>query len=477
MPVKTVRLYTIALVLADTIAVLLAFTLAYILRVQLDDRPLINQIPAIDFFTTFLLLMPIWVVVFWSLGLYSSRVYQKRLTEHGKLLLGSFLGILIVIGYSFVIDTPIFPARLVAAYAAILVFLLLLLGRELMRFFRDLMFYIGRGVQRVLIIGNNDATADIIKNLGATTHTGFNVVAVAGKAPKSFAGVRFTTIDEAIEKLDELDIDTIIQTNLFDTAERNQAIMNAAQIRHVQYCFIPGESEFYSGKNDIDVFLGYPIISVYKTPLIGWGEVVKRIFDTVLVVVTMPAWLLVLGIIALLQLLFNPGPIIFSQIRATKHGKAFKMYKFRSMIPKYSGRDDIEVFRSLGREDLVAEFKQNFKVEKDPRISPFGNFLRKSSLDELPQLFNVLKGDLSLVGPRPLRLHEVKAKYSRIHGALLHEVRGGLTGLWQVSGRSDITDQQRVDLELYYVQNWSFWLDIKILLKTVLVVLNRSGAK
>ena len=131
----------------------------------------------------------------------------------------------------------------------------------------------------------------------------------------------------------------------------------------------------------------------------------------------------------------------------------------------------------MGRDDLIEEFKRDFKVENDPRITPFGHFLRRSSLDEFPQIFNVIMGDLSLVGPRPLRPHEVKAKYSELHGALLHEVRGGLTGLWQVSGRSDITDRERVELELFYVQNWSFWLDIKILFKTILVVLNRTGAR
>lgn len=477
MPVKTVRLYTIALIISDTIAILLAFSLAYILRVQLDDRPLVNQIPAIDFFTTFVILMPLWLVVFWSLGLYSSRVYQKRLTEHGKLLLGSFLGILIVIGYSFVISTPIFPARLVAVYAAVLVFLLLVLGREIMRFVRDMMYYVGRGIQRVLIIGNNDATADIIKNLGATTHTGFNVIAVAGKAPKEFEGIRYAKLEDALAKLDALDIDTIIQTNLFDNAERNQIIMNAAQIRHIQYCFIPGENEFYSGRNDIDVFLGYPIISVYKSPLIGWGEFVKRVFDLFCVIVSTPVWIPIFLLLVVLQKLFNPGPVFFTHTRLTKHSKPFKMYKFRSMIPKYSGEDAVEIFKRMGREDLIEEYNRNFKVENDPRITRFGNFLRKSSFDEIGQIINVITGDMSLVGPRPIPAKEVEAKFTKVHGALLHEVRPGITGLWQVSGRSDLPTDERVALELYYVQNWSFWLDIKILLKTVLVILNRSGAR
>ena len=133
MPVKTVRFYTIALILSDILAVLGAFSIAYIVRVQLDPRPLIAQISALDFFTTFLLLMPFWLLTFLSLGLYSPSVYQKRLTEYGKLLMGTFIGILLVIGLSYMLKEEFFPARLVVAYAFVLTFLLLLLGRELLR--------------------------------------------------------------------------------------------------------------------------------------------------------------------------------------------------------------------------------------------------------------------------------------------------------------------------------------------------------
>ena len=129
----------------------------------------------------------------------------------------------------------------------------------------------------------------------------------------------------------------------------------------------------------------------------------------------------------------------------------------------------------MGRNDLAAEYEKHRKVAFDPRITAFGNFLRKTSLDELPQLFNVLRGDLSLVGPRPILPQEVK--FSRSRAALLHSVKSGVTGLWQVSGRSNLSFEERIELELFYAQNWSFWLDIKILFKTVGVVLFRRGAK
>ncbi len=477
MPVKTVRLYTLSLIIADTLAFLAAFAIAYKLRVSYDSRELLAVIPAREFMSTFLVLVPFWLVTFMTFGLYSPYVYQKRLTEYGKLFVASAVGILIVIGYAFIIDRAIFPGRIVPLYAAILVFLLLVIFREILRLIRDLLYSYNVGTQRVLIIGNNHATADIAARLAVTHRSGFRVVAIAGKAHKNSRAVLYNSAEVALRDLDKLRIDTIIQTNLYDNPERNQVIMNAAQERHIQYCFIPGEAEFYSGKNTIDVFLGYPIISVYKSPLIGWGEVVKRIFDLLCIVIASPVWIPIFLLLVVLQKIFNPGPIFFTHTRLTKHSKPFKMYKFRSMIPKYSGEDAIEIFQRMGRHDLVEEYKRDFKVENDPRITPWGNFLRKSSLDEVGQMINVITGDMSLVGPRPIPAKELEAKFSRTHGALLHEVRPGVTGLWQVSGRNDISTRERIELELYYVQNWSFWLDIKILFKTVLVVLNRSGAK
>jgi lipopolysaccharide/colanic/teichoic acid biosynthesis glycosyltransferase len=151
------------------------------------------------------------------------------------------------------------------------------------------------------------------------------------------------------------------------------------------------------------------------------------------------------------------------------------LIKFRSMGAQYGSKDAAEEFRAMGREDLALEYEKNRKVDNDPRITPFGRFLRATSIDELPQIFNVLKGDLSLVGPRPILPQEVKLAKGRT--ALLHSVKSGMTGLWQVSGRSELNFDDRIELELFYAQNWTFWLDIKILFKTVLVVLKGRGAK
>lgn len=473
MPVKSIRSYTLALVVLDILAVLAAFTLAYVVRVQLDPRPLVNQIGAYDFFITFLQLTPVWVITLWSLDLYRPAVYLKRLTEIGKLAMASFIGVLLIVGYDYIVDEPLFPARLVPVYAGLATFLFLVLGRESLRLMRDIAYFFGRGIQRVMVIGSGDATRDIIQNLSHTQSSGYRVVATVGTKARGIT--YYSSADSALKDLKTLQIDTIIQTNLYNDSEQNQQIMGAAQEHHINYSFIPGEAEFYSGKNQIDVFLGYPIIAVHQTPLVGWGELVKRIFDIVVTVVTLPIWGTILLVVSLLQKILNPGPVFYKSDRLTRYSKHFQLYKFRSMGAQYGKKDAAEDFRDMGRDDLVREYTKNRKVVQDPRITAFGRFLRATSLDELPQLLNVLKGDLSLVGPRPILPQELHLYKGR--GALLHSVKSGLTGLWQVSGRSDLAFEKRVELELYYAQNWTFWLDIKILFKTIGVLLFKTGAR
>lgn len=478
MPTKNTKFYSLLLVLVDMLILLAAFSLAYIIRVQYDNRPLLASVYAREYVQAFLVIVPIWVVIFASLGLYNASTYNRRLVEWGKILLGAFIGILVIIGWEYITGKHIFPARLVAVYGFFGSFFLLLLGREILRFVRTQLFRFGRGISRVLIVGDSSATRDIADNLSFTARSGYKIVAIAGPAkviPPGLDVEHFTTVEAALKKINDLRITTIIQTDLYDSAERNQRILGAAQTHHVAYSFIPGEPEFYTGKNTVDVFLGYPMISVSQTPLVGWGAIAKTIFDVItsliLIVILSPLFLL----LAILQKIFNPGPVFYVSKRLSQFSKPVDLIKFRSMRPEFGGHDAADEFRAMGRNDLAAEYEQYRKVVDDPRITRFGKFLRDTSLDELPQLFNVLRGDLSLVGPRPILPQE--AKFSPARTALLHSVKSGVTGLWQVSGRSNLSFEERIELELFYAQNWSFWLDVKILFKTVAVVFRKTGAK
>ena len=463
---------------ADFLVLLAAFTVAYILRVQIyNSRPIVSQIYSFDYLMMALTILPLWIIVFATLGLYSSQTYNRRLAEWGRVFIGTFIGILVVIGWEYATAKTFLPSRIAALYAFGASLLLVILGRELMRLLRTLAFQYGIGISRVLVIGHSAATEDIALALATTGKSGYQIVAMA--TPKKYVPYRkgithYDDIEVALKNITAQRIDTIIQTD-FEEGTVNERILSAAQVNHIRYNFIPGKPEFYTGKNTIDVFLGYPMITVSQTPLIGWGAIVKRVFDVLLVVLTLPIWGTLLALIWLMQKIFNPGPALYASTRLSQFSKPVTLYKFRSMGAQYGSKDAALEFRAMGREDLAKEYQKNRKVANDPRITTFGKFLRITSLDELPQILNVLRGDISLVGPRPILPQEVD--FSPNKTALLHSVKSGLTGLWQVSGRSNLSFEERIELETFYAQNWSFLLDLKILFKTVKVVLFRSGAR
>ena len=475
---RNTKYYSVILIIVDVVVLLAAFSLAYIVRVQYDPRPLLTNIYALDYIQAFAVIVPFWIIVFAMLGMYQSSTYNRRLIEWSKILVGSVIGILLVVGWQYASGRLIFPARLVAAYGLGGAFGLILVEREIMRFIRGQMFKCGRGVQRVLLIGNSAATGDIARNLADTEHSGYKIVAIAGPKRNIPIGMNikhYPLVESALKDIRLNRITTIIQTDLYDSSDRNQKILGASETHHISYNFIPGEPEFYSGKNTVDVFLGYPMISVYQTPLVGWGAIVKRLFDLVagfVLAIILSPFILTIYII---KKIADPGPAFYVSKRLSRFSQPIKLIKFRSMSAKYGSRDGAEEFRDMGREDLAREYEKNRKVDNDPRITKFGKLLRATSLDELPQIFNVIRGDLSLVGPRPILPQE--AKMVKGKAALLHSVKSGVTGIWQVSGRSELSFDERIELEMYYAQNWTFWLDIKILFKTVWVVLRRRGAK
>jgi exopolysaccharide biosynthesis polyprenyl glycosylphosphotransferase len=477
------KVYSLILILIDALVLISAFSIAYVARVQFDQRPLLQEVYAFDYLLSFIVIVPFWILIFALLGLYSPRTYTRRLVEWGKIAIGVFIGILFIIGWEYALDRTLFPARLVAVYALVGSFLLIVLEREVMRAIRTAMFKYGKGTRRVLIIGSSSIAKDLAKNLADTRRSGYEVIAIAGPKQMMPDGVhahRYSRPEEALKHLDVNNITAIIQTDLYEDGERNQKILAAAQTRHIDYSFIPAESEFYSGKNTVDVFLGYPMITVYQTPLIGWGSILKRVFDFIVSLIAVILLSPLFIVLAILQKLLNPGTVFYKNERLSRFSEPVKLLKFRSMthLPGFdsSNVDDAAEYRAMGREDLALEYERTNKApDNDPRIPPFGRFLRRTSLDELPQIFNVLRGDLSLVGPRPILPQEVK--YTKGKAALLHSVKSGVTGLWQVSGRSELSFEERIELELFYAQNWSFLLDIKILFKTVSVVFRGRGAK
>lgn len=253
--------------------------------------------------------------------------------------------------------------------------------------------------------------------------------------------------------------------------------MEFSQTKHIAYRFVPGNAELFVGNLAVELFRSQiPVIAVHQTALIGWGRILKRFMDLVagslFLLIALPIMLIVA---ILIKLSDWRAPIFFRDRRYTRFTTLASIYKFRTMNRRYSGLTPEEAFQKMGRPDLIKPYREGGdQLTDDPRITRLGRFLRRTSLDELPQLFSIVKGDLSFVGPRALQKAELEHYGKR---DMILSVKSGLTGLAQVSGRRDISFEERRALDVFYVQNWSVWLDLQILIKTVRVVVRRIGAK
>lgn len=476
-------IYNSALIVSDALAILLAFSLAYVLRVQVDARPLLNPISAESYFLIYLTLLPFWIGVMAAAGLYRRSFYHKFLKEFATLVFTTLIGIMALITLDFALDRPLFPARLVPVYAFGFILAFLWFGRLILRFLKFIAGMRGKGLTRVLIVGNGDVAPKIYENITGKNNEyrleGIWMPEPGKDIKRDFKPKKTYQIDsfkEVLNKITGRHADLIVQTEVLDD-ERNYQLTAAVESVHARYKLIPSNSSLYGVKTTTEIFFGVPSLDVHITPLVGWNTVLKRIFDVGLSLIILIIAAPIVLVIALMIKLTDPrGPVIYRHERVTRFGKKFSIYKFRSMKWKYcSGKKSNEqIFKEMGREDLLEEWETTQKIKNDPRITTVGRLLRKSSLDELPQIVNVLQGKLSLIGPRAITKGELK-KYTTSRDKFL-SVKPGITGLWQVSGRSNLSYEDRIKLDVYYIQNWSLWLDMKILLRTV-ATLFKGGAE
>ncbi len=475
-------LYSLCLLVGDFLALVLAFLGAYVLRVTFGltfgSASVAHPVHALTYLGIFVLLLPFWLIIFGLLGLYSDSIYEKRFAEAGRLFMGSFLGLLFVLSYAYASNQPVFPAKLVPVYGFALAFLFLLMFRNIVRLGRSMLFAYSRGITNVLLVGDTKITQELIDSLWNSRVSGYRIIGVVGEGkymPGDLKLKVFPGFSEATAQLKADDIHNILQTELYGSTERNNEVLTFAQEHHIAYRFVPANNELFVGKLQVELFRSsVPVVAVHQTALIGWGRIAKRLFDMfvggVLLIFASPF----MAIIAIVNQLTS-GSVFFRQVRLTRFDQEFSVYKFRSQYKKYDGTTPEEAFARIGKPELAKKYRENGDfLLHDPRITPFGRFLRKTSLDEIAQLINVIKGDLSLVGPRALIPQELKT-YAKHHTIL--SVKSGITGLAQVSGRKSISFDERRKLDMYYVQNWSFGLDIIILLKTIRVALTGFGAK
>lgn len=462
------------LIFGDACAIILSFLVAYLARTHLDQRPFYFQSAPFEFVASMLILLPIYIIILAAFGLYRKTIFlnQNRWSEIGRLFLVSLVGMMAIISYDFFFQVDLFPVRVMALYAVASCFLLLCIFRRLVRFVRNHTLKSKRAMLRAIIVGSTKNTEYLADYISAFPESGYNLVGVVAASkfiPKDLRRKQYSSLKEALKKAKP---DVIFQTN----DRQTEYVYRQAVQRHLLYYFVPSSAMLSSQMGDLELIGDTPAILVNITPLAGGAKIAKRTCDLIFGGIALVIAAIPMAIIWLIQKITDPkAPAIYAETRLSRYDRRFKIYKFRSMKPEYSGLSPEKAFEKMGKPQLIKKYRQNGdKIPNDPRVTKFGKFLRATSLDELPQLFNVIRGDISLVGPRALVPGELHHYGDR---SLLLSVKSGMTGLAQISGRRDISFDERRALDLYYIQNWSLGLDFRIMFRTIGVVLLRRGAK
>lgn len=464
----------LCLIIGDALALVVSFATAYYIRVTFDPRPYTFVTQWSEFVWTVVWLVPVMLMIIAVLGLYRKSIVinKSRLPERGRLVVAAILSVAALIVYGYFTDESIFPAKVMAVTAMVLAFVFLLLERILVRLLIRAIFRNDYAVRRALIVGNTKSTEYLADYIASTPESGYRLAGVvAGKKyiPSDLRKRQYSSLKDALKRTK---VDVIFQTDEKST----EYVYKQAVDRHLLYYFVPSETALSSHFGEMELIGNTPAVLVMTTPLVGINAAIKRAFDILFAVIgiIIAAIPMLIVWIAIKCSDYNHSAI-YADERLTRYNRRFKCYKFRTMKPEYSGMTAEEAFTKMGKPELIKKYrKAGDYMKNDPRITKIGGFLRKTSLDELPQLFNILKGDISLIGPRALLPGELRDYGDR---SLILTVRSGLTGFAQVSGRRDIPFEERRALDTYYVRNWSLMLDISIFFKTIVVVLRGEGAK
>jgi exopolysaccharide biosynthesis polyprenyl glycosylphosphotransferase len=459
--------------LSDVVLINVAFFLAWFARYRLQlgaEVAVENYVDWETYSTIQLALTATLLIVFRLQGLYRLRRGAGFVDEMGLVVNGALIGIAVVIIGVFYLR-PFGLSRLIFVYAGIAIVLLLGLGRVARRAYQGMMRRRGVGLHRIVVVGTGPLGRMIMQNVVAQPELGYQIVGFVDDERHEDIG-RFRALGrpEDIPRLvDRLDVDeVIIALPSSDHARTSQLLMSCAE-KHVGFRIVPDFYELSLNQVDIVDINGIPLIGLREAQLSGTNVLIKRAIDVALAAITLVAISPLLLLIALAIKLESPGPVFHRSTRIGRGGKPFDFLKFRSMR-----RDADAMLPQLLHLDDARSGGRLFKMRNDPRRTRVGRWLRRTSLDELPQLWNVLRGEMSIVGPRPPFPHEVE-KYEDWHRRRL-EVTPGLTGLSQVSGRSDLTFDETALLDIWYIENWSIGLDLKIMLRSVPVVALGTGA-
>ncbi|OGH88330.1 MAG: hypothetical protein A3J93_04730 [Candidatus Magasanikbacteria bacterium RIFOXYC2_FULL_42_28] len=456
----------------DYAALVLAGFTAYTLRFSdfaISIRPVIFNLSWEKYWPLVLAVSALWVMIFAISGLYSADPNRKFAAEFSKIILACSTGFSAITIYVF-FTLQKFDSRFLVLAGWILAMIFVVFARMLMRAFKAGLHYGGFGLRLVGIIGAEEIAETIASELDGRRYLGYKVV-----------GIFPHFNQETSKRLLTLNPDEILFTDPKAHEADTLKAIDFANEHHLTFKYSADLFSTISTNMTVSTLAGVPIIELKRARITSWGRIIKRLIDIVggltLLLICVPIYL----IITLIILIETGRPIIYKNERVGQEGKKFNAYKFRSLYQKFcTGRqfgEDGQMALQKEQELISAQSIKSgpvYKIQDDPRVTPFGRFIRRFSLDEIPQFLNVLLGNMSLVGPRPHQPREV-AKYEK-QQKIVMAVKPGMSGLAQVSGRSNLSFEDEIKLDTFYLENWTILMDVIIILKTPFVVIRRKGA-
>ncbi|MFH0819340.1 MAG: sugar transferase [Patescibacteria group bacterium] len=472
---KTELIFGFILLPLDYLMLILASMSAYFLRFGdtfSEIRPVIYELPFKDFFLVSLIASLALIIIFAWNGLYSITGTRRIVTELRRIFVACSTGVLIVIILTF-FDRELFSSRFIILADWMLSIVYVSLARYFIIQLERYLFTRGIGLHRIVVIGDG-RTARFLKS---TIRHNRSLGYVISEECETINGDILDKLSKIL-KIKSIDEIILAQPNL-SSEEKNQ-LVEFCDVNNISFKYAADMFDSKVANIEIRPLAGVPIVEIKRTPLDGWGKIIKRVIDIIFSIL----WLIFTGwlmlIIALAIKLDSPGAVIYKNERVGYKGKKFKTLKFRSMRSDYCvGEEYGDVNKALEFEQQLIKEKSIksgpvYKIKDDPRVTRVGAFIRRTSLDEFLQVFNVLKGEMSWIGPRPHQPREVE-KYEKQHLSVL-SVKPGISGLAQISGRSDLEFNDEMKLDTYYIENWSLGLDLYIMFKTPLVLFNKRKA-
>jgi len=447
----------------DLLVVAACWLVAYVMRFYVLGPPLRSEIPPL--YPYLLMLLPIlvvWGVSFRAFDLYRPRRIASHLSEAADLAKASSLGALVLVAVMTFLFREYEYSRVVIVYFWLLSIAAVWLARgtfrEALRFARRR----GYNLRYAVVVGDGELAATVVSRLAARTDVGIEVLGVVGDDKEGMGGARrLGGYSDLRAVLDAHVVDHVILALVHEDYGRLGGLLEAVGDEPVTIHVVPDLFRFASLRGGVEEFEGMPFIHLRDSPLHGWSQVTKRVFDLVFSCALLIGLAPVLLLLALGVKLTSRGPVLYRQERMGLDGQRFRMLKLRTM------RVDAEV----GTGPIWA-------TEDDPRRVPYGALLRRLSLDELPQFVNVLRGEMSVVGPRPERPFFVEQFRRTVPGYMLrHKVKSGVTGWAQVNGlRGNTSLEKRIQYDLEYIERWSLWLDVKIIVLTLVRIVFERNA-